>query len=132
MAKKVYTRESIAADVEAFKKGEFKKINMTLDWMDSFVAYCRPETVEEYIKACSAIAPITRKDGDKTIERRNLTEVRKYFIATYFPDFTDEALKAAKEARKAARSAAAAAKEAEKAMSVEDKFKAKMAKLMAK
>lgn len=131
MAKKVYTRESIAADVEAFKKGEFKKINMTLDWMDSFVAFCRPDTVEEYIKACSAIPAITRTEGDKKIERRDLAEVRKYFIATYFPDFTDEALEAAKEARKAARAAAAAAKKAEKAMSAEDKFKAKMAKLMA-
>lgn len=143
MAKaKEFTRESIAADVEAFKAGKFSKTNMTADWMDNYVAMFATDTVEEYIKFCLSV-PMkdskrvkTVKKGDKIEEEKimiiDTKPIREYFIKTYFPDYTEEAIKAAKEAVKAKKAAEKAEKEKIKSLSPEERFRMKMADLAKK
>lgn len=100
MAKKVFTVESITADVEAFKAGEFSKTNMSVDWMDNYVAKIEPKTIDKYIKDCMKIPMAKHKIGGVEKEVKDTKAIRKYFIATYFPEYTEEALNAKKEAEK--------------------------------
>ena len=129
MAKKEYTRESVAADIASFINGEFSKTNMTIDFMDSYVAWFKPETVDEWVKKCLTIPMISRKIGGVEKSVKDSKAIREYFIATYVPDHTDEAKKNAKEAKKALRAAEKAKKEAEKNLSPEEKLRQKMQKL---
>lgn len=144
MAKaKEFTRESIAADVEAFKAGKFSKTNMTADWMDNYVAMFATDTMEEYIKFCLSVPMKDSKRVKKVKdENGNVSEekimiidtkpIREYFIKTYFPEYTEEAIKAAKEAAKAKKAAEKAEKEKIAALSPEEKFRLKMAALAKK
>lgn len=129
MAKKEYTRESISADIEAFINGKFSKTNMTIDFMDAYVAYFKPETIEAWIAKCLSIPMTTREIGGTKKNVKDSKAIREYFIATYFPDQTDEAKKKAKEAKRAFREAEKAKKEAEKNMSDSDRLRHKMAEL---
>ena len=129
MAKKEYTRESIAADIESFKAGKLSKTNLTIDFMDAYVAKFQPEKIDEWIKKCVSIPMVKRKIGGNEKEVKDSKAIREYFIATFFPEQTEEAKKAAKEAANKAREAAKAAKEAEKKLSPADLLRKKMEEL---
>lgn len=129
MAKKEYTIESITADIEAFKNGKFSKTNMTIDFMDNYVAKFQPNTINQWVEKCYSMPMIKRKIGGNEREIKDTKAIREYFIATYFPDFTEDAIKANKEAKKAKKKAEKELKEAEKNLSDKDKFIAKMKRL---
>ena len=129
MAKKEYTRESISADIEAFVNGKFSKTNMTIDFMDAYVAFFKPETIDTWIAKCLAIPMTTREIGGVEKSVKDSKKIRAYFIETYFPEHTDEAKKQAKEAKKKAKDLKKQAEEAEKAMSPADRLRQKMNRL---
>lgn len=126
MAKKEYTREGIRADIEAFCEGKFSKTNMTIDFMDAYVAWFRPETIDTWIAKCLEIPMTTRKIGGADKNAKDIKQIRKLFIDTYFPEQSDEAKQAMKEAKKAEREAKRAEKEAEKNMTDAERLRKKM------
>ena len=129
MAKKEYTRESVSAGIEAFINGKFSKTNMTIDFMDAYVAYFKPETIDAWIAKCLSIPMTTREIGGKMKEVKDSKAIREYFIATYFPDYTEEAKRKAKENDKALRKADKEKKEAIKKMSPAERLRYKMNEL---
>ena len=148
--KKVYTKESLIADAESFRKedkGGFNKTAMTLDWMDNYVAKVEPETSEEWMDMCLNIPLKTLKDKDgndktrtvkndgteKTVEeqRKDIGVIREKFIAKYFPNQTDEAIEKRKEEEKKRKEKEKAEKEEMKNLSPEERFRKKMEKLKA-
>lgn len=126
MAKKEYTREGIRADIEAFCEGKFSKTNMTIDFMDAYVAWFRPETIDTWIAKCLEIPMTTRKIGGVDKDAKDIKQIRKIFIDTYFPEQSDEAKQAMKEAKKAEREAKRKEKEAEKNMTDAERLRKKM------
>ena len=120
------SRETLIADAENFVAGEFSKTNMTINWMDNYVAKIQPNKVDEWIKVCCAIPEKTRTDGKIIKDEKAIREV---FIATFFPDQTEEAKKKAKEAKKALREAEKAKKEAMEKLSPAERLRIKLADL---
>lgn len=130
MAKKAeYTRDSIAADIENFRVGKFSKTNMTIDFMDAYVAWFAPETIETWIAKCLSIPMVNRKIGGVDKKVKDSKAIRELFIATYFADYTDEAKEAAKKLKKEERAKKKAEKEAAKTRTDEEKLRDKFAKL---
>lgn len=127
--KKEFTIESLTADVEAFKNGHFSKTNMTTDWMDAYVAKFHSDEIEAWITKCLSIPMATREIGGVERKVMDSKAIREYFIATYFPDYTDEAKELAKQKKKSEREQAKAKKEAEKNLTPEEKLRAKMQEL---
>ena len=132
MAKKEYTRESIAADIEAFCDGKFSKTNMTVDFMDAYVAWFRPETIDTWIAKCLEIPMTKRKIGGEDKDVKDIKQIRKLFVDTYFPAQSDDAKQAEKDRKKAEREAKKAEKEAEKNMTDAERLRLKMERLAEK
>ena len=134
MAKKEYTREDIAKAIEEFckEKGSFSKTSMTIDFMDAYVAWFRPETIETWISNCLEIPMTTRKIGGEERQVKDIKQLRKLFIDTYFPEQSDDAKEAEKARKKAEREAEKARKEAEENMTDAEKLRLKMERLAEK
>lgn len=136
MAKKViksYTEESLRADANKFEHEEgFKKTDMTIDWMDAYVALIHPERIDEWVKCCVDVEPKDTKATDKNgdiIRRIDGKTIRNNFIEMFFPNMTDEAIKARKDAEKARKEAERAEKERVEQLSPEEKLRYKLEKL---
>lgn len=136
MAKKViksYTEESLRADAYKFEHEEdFKKTDMTIDWMDAYVALIRPEKIDEWVKCCVGVSLKPTKALDKkgnNIERIDGKTIRNNFIEMFFPNMTDKAIKARKEAEKARKEAERAEKERVEKLSPEEKMRYKLEQL---
>ena len=129
MAKKKITREEIEAVIEEIKSGKLNKTKLTIDFMDSYVAKVHPEKIDEWIKNCLSIPEKSKKIGGKEKLSKDVQEIRKYFIATFFPEQTEEAKEAEKERAKKEREAKKAAQEAKKNLSPEELFRQRMNEL---
>ena len=128
-----YTKEQILKDVEELKNGKFSNSKITLDWMDSYVAYFREDKVDEYAAKCASIPVKIRKiekegskDKGKQIEYKDVKGVREYFLETFFYDQSEKGKKEAKLKKQQEREQAKLKKEQEKNMSPEEKIKAKL------
>lgn len=133
---KEYTKEQIEKDIEALKKGKLSKSKLTLDFMDSYVAYFQPNKIEEYAKKCASITEKTReikkedsKDKGKKISVKDIKGVRDYFLETFFYEQSEKGLEEAKAEKKKAKEKEKAQKEAEKNMTTEERIKAKLIKI---
>lgn len=125
-----FTKAQILVDVENFKNNKFSKTKMSVEWMDSYVAKVEPDTIDSWIEKCIAIQMTNRTINDKEIAFKDVKAIREAFIATYFPDFTEEAKKLAKEEeRKRKKAEKEALKEAEKNLSPEEKMRRKLEQL---
>ena len=129
MAKSKYTREEISEAIEKFKAGNLSRTNLTVDFMDAYVAKFQQDKINEWIKACMAIPMVDRKIGGKDKKVKDSKAIRESFIKMFFPELTDEAKKAAKEAAKKAREAEKAAKEAAQKLTPEEQFRKRMEEL---
>lgn len=124
MAKKVFTKESIQADIDKFiEDGQFNKTTVSMDWMDAYVAKFQPADIATYVKDCLAIPAITTSNGK---ERKDTKGVREYFMKKYFPDYTDEAVEARKAEAKKKREEELAEKKRLENASLEEQLIAKL------
>lgn len=129
MAKIKYSREDISKGIENLKAGKFSKTNLTVDFMDAYVAKFQQDKINDWIKACMAIPMVDRKIGGNDKKVKDSKAIRECFIKMFFPELTDEAKKAAKEAAKKAREAEKAAKEAAQKLTPEEQFRKRMEEL---
>ena len=124
---KVFTKEKFLEEIEIFRKQDkINKTMLSLDWMDNYVAKVCPEKIEEYIKACAKIKKRPDKNGEM---RKDVSGVRDFFIETFLPDLTDDAIKARKEAKKAAKEAEKEEKKRFAELPLEDQLRAKLESL---
>lgn len=136
MAKKViksYTEESLRADAYKFEHEEdFKKTDMTIDWMDAYVALIHPEKIDEWVEYCVKVSLKETTAIDKkgnNIERVDSKTIRNHFIEMFFPNMTDEAISARKKAEKDKKAAEKAERERVKNLSPEEKLRYKLEQL---
>lgn len=133
MAKKEFSVEAFTAFIEEVEeKKALNKTKLTIDFMDAFVGMMHPEDIDTWVEKCLSFPAITRKIGGKEREMKDDVSVRAYFIATYFPNYTEAALEAAKAAAKAAKDAAKAEKEMFDKMTPAEQFRYKMEKFAKK
>lgn len=130
---KTFSKESLLETVEEFRKdNKVNKSLLTFDWMDNFVAKICPDRIDEYSKACAKIQKVTKKNETGTV--KNIKEVREYFLKTFLPDLTDEAIEERKEQERLAKLKAKeeAKKEKERLanLSVEEQIKERLKKLI--
>ena len=52
MAKSKYTREEISEAIEKFKAGNLSRTNLTVDFMDAYVAKFQQDKINEWIVQC--------------------------------------------------------------------------------
>lgn len=92
-SKSVYSVEQLKGDIYKYQNTKFGAFpqNLAIGWMDFYVANERPETIEKWVDDCLAIPKVqkTGKDGTQkdVIDKK---AIRKKFLETYFPDYTDE------------------------------------------
>lgn len=100
--------EKLIADFEKIENHTF----WSFDTMDAYVMYKHPEQLDEWLDIAFSVPKTKDCNG---AERSDIKEVRRIFVEKYFPEHTEEAIKARKEAEKAKRKADKEAKKAEEA-----------------
>lgn len=121
-------KEKLEADVKKFL--EDKKLNKTtlsLDWMDNYVAKFHPEKIVEWAKKCASIPKKARVNDGKLV--KDIEAVRTAFIAEYFPDFTEQAIKDRKAKELAEKEAKKAENERIKNLPLEERLRLELEKL---
>jgi len=126
--RKNIAKEILEADVKKFL--EDKKLNKTtlsLDWMDNYVAKFHPEKIVEWAKKSASIPKKAREKDGKLV--KDIETVRTAFIAEFFPDFTEEAIKERKAKEQAEKEAKKAEKERINALPLEERLRLELEKL---
>lgn len=121
-------------DAEAFRNGskKFTLTNMTVEWMDNYVAKLYPDTIDEWIKKCIAIPLVDRKINGTNTKVKDAQTLRKIFVSLYFHEQSEEAKEAEKARVKAEKARLKAEKEAFENLSPEEQFRLRMKELATK
>lgn len=130
--KKDFSKKTLLEQAEAFRNGEFKKFsltNMTVEWMDNYVAKLHPETIDAWCDKCITFPLVKRTIGGRDVEVKDVKVIRAYFVDTYFPEQSEEAKQAEKALQQAEKARLKAEKEAFKKLSPEEQFRQKMKQL---
>lgn len=124
-----FTREQIAEMKALIEADKLSKTKVSVDFMDYYVSYEKPETINAWMKACLAVPLTEKKIGGKVRKAKDIKKLRDVFFEMYFPNHTEEALAKKKAEEKKKKAEAKKENEAFQKLSPEEQFATKLRKL---